>query len=356
VNSESRQLYARLLGYLRPHAHIFALSVAGMMLAAATEPLFPALIKPLLDGGFGARGAPTLSPALFAGAILGVFLVRGLLTFFSSYCLHWVSHRLVLDLRGAMFGRLVRSPSRFFDEQSSGALLSKVAYDVSGVTAAATSVIQVVVKDTIAVVGLLGWLLYLNWKLTLIALLVGPDRVVREAAVEAPGQHARRAENGGDGPRVGGNHLACGHQDLRRADLRRAASRATQLLRASMRLVVPEALITPVTHMLASWLCPSSSTCDARAVADRARVGESLIPHPGRGASRSRHAGQVRTVDAVSSGRERLRHGRHAGGGRPRHGPARARAGRDRVPGRVVHVSHAYRACAFRHRPRDPSG
>ena len=116
MNSESRQLYARLLGYLRPHLHIFAVSIVGMMLAAATEPLFPALIKPLLDGGFGTRSAPTWSPALFAGAIIGVFLVRGLLTFFSSYCLHWVSHRLVLDLRGAMFSRLIRFPARFFDD------------------------------------------------------------------------------------------------------------------------------------------------------------------------------------------------------------------------------------------------
>ena len=64
--------------------------------------------------------------------VLGVFLLRGVLTFFSSYCLHWVSHRLVLDLRGEMFSRLIRFPSRYFDDQSSGVLLSKVAYDVSG--------------------------------------------------------------------------------------------------------------------------------------------------------------------------------------------------------------------------------
>src|SRR6185503_5499763 len=117
---------------------------------------------------------PILSPAWFAAAIIGVFLLRGVLTFFSSYCLHWVSHRLVLDLRGAMFARLIRFPARFFDDQSSGVLLSKVAYDVSGVTAAATSVITAVVKDSIAIIGLLAWLLYLNWKLTLIALLIGP--------------------------------------------------------------------------------------------------------------------------------------------------------------------------------------
>src|SRR6185436_9469107 len=115
-----------------------------------------------------------LPPLLFAVAIVGIFLLRGLLTFASAYCLAWVANRVVLDLRAAMFARLVRLPARFFDDHSSGAVLSKVAYDVGGVTAAATTVLTVAVKDSIAVVGLLAWLLYLNWKLTLVALAVGP--------------------------------------------------------------------------------------------------------------------------------------------------------------------------------------
>ena len=107
-----------------------------MTLAAATEPLFPALIKPLLDGGFATRGAPTLSPGIFALVLVGIFVLRGILTFLSSYCLHWVAQRLVLDLRIAMFSRLVRLPTRYFDDQSSGMLLSKVAYDVAGLAGA----------------------------------------------------------------------------------------------------------------------------------------------------------------------------------------------------------------------------
>src|SRR5207244_1158005 len=106
--------------------------------------------------------------------LIGVFVLRGILTFFSSYCTQWVGHRVVLDLRAAMFSRLVRFPARFFDDQSSGVLLSKVAYDVAGVAASATTVLTIAVKDSIAVIGLLAWLFYLNWKLTLIALTIGP--------------------------------------------------------------------------------------------------------------------------------------------------------------------------------------
>ena len=114
LGGDSLRLYRRLLSYVRPYAKVFAVAVLGMVAAAATEPLFPALIKPLLDGGFAA-GVPTYPPLVFAGAIIAVFVVRGIFTFTSSYCLTWVANRVVLDLRAAMFGRLVRLPARFFD-------------------------------------------------------------------------------------------------------------------------------------------------------------------------------------------------------------------------------------------------
>src|SRR5437762_3870770 len=103
--SESVQLYRRLLGYVRPYAKTFALGVLGMMAAAATEPLFPALIKPLLDAGFGTK-VPSTPPLLFAGAIIAIFLVRGILTLTSSYLFSWVFHRVILDLRSSMFDSL----------------------------------------------------------------------------------------------------------------------------------------------------------------------------------------------------------------------------------------------------------
>ena len=141
----SRELYLRLLSYVKPYAGVFALAVAIMVAAAATEPLFPALIKPLLDGGFAAKG-PSFPPLVFAAAIVGIFVVRGILTFSSSYFLTWVASKVVLDLRSAMFSRLVRLPARFFDDQSSGNLLSKVAYDVAGVSGAATVALTVVAE------------------------------------------------------------------------------------------------------------------------------------------------------------------------------------------------------------------
>ncbi len=256
--ARDHRLYFRLLGYVRPYAKTFGFAVLGMIAAAATEPLFPALIKPLLDRGFGAGAQAPLPPLVFAAAIVGIFLVRGALTFTSSYFLAWVGNRVVLDLRAAMFARLVRLPARFFDDHSSGAVLSKVAYDVGGVTSAATTVLTAAVQDSIKVIGLLGWLLFLNWKLTLIAIAVGPplalfvrllSRRLRNMAREA--QYAM-----GDMVHVLEETIEChkvvkvfGGQEYEA----RRFERANQRVRGfNMRQTVPAALTTPVTHILAA--------------------------------------------------------------------------------------------------------
>jgi len=251
-------LYFRLLSYVRPYARVFGLALLGMVAAAATEPLFPALIKPLLDRGFGADRQLALPPLAFAGAIVGIFLLRGLLTFGSSYYMAWVGNRVVLDLRAAMFARLVRLPARFFDDHSSGAVLSKVAYDVGGVTSAATTVLTVAVQDSIRVIGLLGWMLYLNWKLTLIALAVGPPIAVfvrllsgRLRSMARGAQHAM-----GDLVHVLEETIEC-HKVVKIFGGQEYESqrfeRANQRLRGfNMRQTVPAALTTPVTHLLAA--------------------------------------------------------------------------------------------------------
>ena len=171
----SRELYLRLLSYVRPYWRTFSLAIFFMAVSAATEPIFPALMKPLLDGGFSHQGAEGVySPWVFPLIIIGVFLLRGGFGFLADYALSWVSNKVVLDLRGAMFKRLVQLPTNFFDNQSSGTVMSRIAYDVTGVTAAATGVLTILIKDTLAITGLLVWMFYLNWKLSLIALVMIP--------------------------------------------------------------------------------------------------------------------------------------------------------------------------------------
>ena len=168
----SRTLYIRLLAYVKPYWRIFILAIVVMAIASATEPAFPALMKPLLDGSFGGNNKYGLwLPPLM---IVGIVILRGLLGFCADYAMSWVSNKVVLDLRNAMFKRLIQLPTAFFDDQSSGVIMSRIAYDVTGVTGAATGVLTTIVKDSLAVIGLLAWMFYLNWALSLVALLMVP--------------------------------------------------------------------------------------------------------------------------------------------------------------------------------------
>ena len=168
----SLQLYLRLLRYVRPYAAQFAVSVIALVVVAATEPAFPALLKPLLDENFLHRQGPLLAwlPLL----IIVIFLVRGLASLLSGYAAGWVANKVVMDLRNEMFAKLIRLPTHYYDNTTTGSLVSKFTFDVLQVSGAATSAVNVLVKDTLAIVGLLGWLFWLNWKLTLVSLAVGP--------------------------------------------------------------------------------------------------------------------------------------------------------------------------------------
>ncbi|MHB0984034.1 MAG: lipid A export permease/ATP-binding protein MsbA [Sulfuricella sp.] len=168
----SGKLYLRLLEYVRPYWRIFLVAVASMAVVAASEPAFPALLKPLLDGSFVNKDPASIR--MVPPLLIGLFLLRGVFTFISAYAIAWVANRLVMDLRALMFHKMVNLPTRYYDNTSSGAAIANVAFNVSQVADAGTNVITVLVRDTLTVVGLLGWIFYLNWKLSLIALAIAP--------------------------------------------------------------------------------------------------------------------------------------------------------------------------------------
>ena len=162
----------RLLSYVRPYRRIFVVAMLTMIGTAATEPLFAALMQPLLDVGFSPAGHDKLW--LAPVAIIAIFVVRGLFTYVSAYSMSWVSNRVIGDLRRQMFARLIQLPTEYHLRHAASLPVSKIAYDVAGVSQAATTVINVGIRDSLAVVGLLALLLYLNWQLTLITMAIIP--------------------------------------------------------------------------------------------------------------------------------------------------------------------------------------
>jgi len=175
VQSSSRtslELYLRLLRFVKPYAGVFAVAIVAMMVVAASEPALPAMLKPLLDGTFVAKDEQIMK--WMPGIIVGLFVVRGIADYISHYTVNWVGNRVVMDLRNAMFEKLLRLPAPFYDSHPTGNLMSKVTFDVTQVTTAATLVLTVIVKDGLAAIGLLAWMLWLNWKLSLLSLVMTP--------------------------------------------------------------------------------------------------------------------------------------------------------------------------------------
>ncbi len=170
---DSRQLYLRLLTYVRPYSRAFVVALICMGLSSLIEPALPALMKVLLDDGF-AKNQGNLDWLIYPLAILAVFLGRAFLGFVGDYAMSWVSNNVIAELRVAMFDRLLRLPTNYYGDAQSGRLMSRIAYDVNGVAMAATSALTIIVKDSLSVLGLLMWLLYLNWQLTLITLSIIP--------------------------------------------------------------------------------------------------------------------------------------------------------------------------------------
>ena len=172
ASPSSKELYFRLLTYVRPYWRILVAGLIATSFAAATEPLFPALLKPLLDNGFATNSSQ--SPLLVAGMIVGIFVLRGVLGFLASYAMSWVQNRVITDIRQQLFSRLMRLPASYFDRNPSSTLISKVTYDVTNIASASTTVGTVLIRDSLTLVGLLAWLFFLNWQLTTITLLVAP--------------------------------------------------------------------------------------------------------------------------------------------------------------------------------------
>jgi len=168
----TRELYLRLLSYVAPYWKVFMLAILSIVVVAATEPAIPALMKPLLDGSFIKKDPETIR--LMPILLILLFLVRGVTNYSSAVALNWVSGRVIKDLRTQMFGRLLTLPNRFYDDNPTGMLISRITFNVEQVAAAASDSLLILVRDSLSVIGLLALMAWINWKLSVIFFIVVP--------------------------------------------------------------------------------------------------------------------------------------------------------------------------------------
>jgi subfamily B ATP-binding cassette protein MsbA len=276
---DSRALYRRLLTHVRPHWRMFALGVLGMVIVAATTPALPALMKPLIEGTFIQKD-PVLMQWLPV-IIIALFAIRGLGSYMAAYGLSWVGTRVVTDLRNAMFVKLLALPASYYERQSTGTLISKLTFDVTQVHTAATSALTIVFRDALSIIGLMAFLLWLNWQLTLFALAMAPliVAVVRSLSVRLRNSSREVQEGMGLITQVIdetiGAHKVVKLFGGQRYEQRRFDEEADRLRRHLMKQVSAVAASAPIVQLIAAvaiaviiWFAMEQSSVQRLSVGD----------------------------------------------------------------------------------------
>jgi subfamily B ATP-binding cassette protein MsbA len=161
----------RLWPYFGQQRGVWALAILATVVAAATEPLIPALFKPLLDEGFAENSLPLwVVPA----AVIGIFLVRGLAFFVSQYALARIANDGMQALREALFKRLIKAEMSIFSQQSASSLSNTLVYEVQTGATQLISALLGLSRDGFTLIALIGYLMFLNWKLTMLVFIVVP--------------------------------------------------------------------------------------------------------------------------------------------------------------------------------------
>ena len=161
----------RLLRYLKPYWWALLLTVVGFAINAATEIWIAKMLQYITDAiNQNDRSKQAWFPAL----IIMLFFVRGVGSFLGNYFSALVSRNLVYEIRVQVFNKLLRLPSSFYLANPAGTISSKLIFDVEQVTAASTDSMKTLLRDGLTVIALIGFLLYTNWRLTLILFLVLP--------------------------------------------------------------------------------------------------------------------------------------------------------------------------------------
>jgi len=168
----AKQTYQRLLNYVKPYWLVFSVSIVAMVIFSSTEIGLAALMEPLVDESLIKQDPDTIK--LIPLGLIALFLVRGVANFLTTYGLGWIARNVITALREQMFAQLLVLPSSFYDRSTSGQLMSKLLYDVEQVANAVTDAVIVLIRDSVTVVGLLAWMVYLNGLLALIILITVP--------------------------------------------------------------------------------------------------------------------------------------------------------------------------------------
>ncbi|OEZ93970.1 lipid A export ATP-binding/permease protein MsbA [Janthinobacterium sp. HH107] len=244
----------RLTALHAPYKKHLALALLAMVVTAGTEPLLPYALKLLLDNGFG--GKVRFSFWLVPLIVIGIFAIRGASTFASSYLMSYVSTRILNELRRRMFASMLNLPIDFYNTHTVGKVINSIMFEVQQIIEMVTKVFTSIVRSSLTVLGLLAWLLYLNWALTLVTLVLLP---VLTIVVRTTGKRLKKLNR--DSLAVNAELTQVIEETTRAQQVikifggqayekARFEERAEQLRRYSMRMTTTFSATVPITQVI----------------------------------------------------------------------------------------------------------
>ncbi|MGS0740695.1 lipid A export permease/ATP-binding protein MsbA [Glaciimonas sp. GG7] len=246
--------FKRLATYHRPYKKRLALAFLGMVVTAATEPLVAYIFKVLLDHGFVEK--PSFPLWMVPVAVVGAFVARGASTFLTTYMTNWVSTRVLNTLRQQMFSRLLNVPIDFHATHSVGRVINSIMFEVQQIIDMISKLFTSIVRCVLTVFGLLAYMLYISWSLTIVALVLMPlmmlvvrttGKRLKKLNKDALGVNAQLTQVIEETTRAQQVIKIFGGQDYEK---KRFEAGAENLRSYSMRLTTTFAATVPVTQIM----------------------------------------------------------------------------------------------------------
>jgi subfamily B ATP-binding cassette protein MsbA len=249
--------FKRLWGYIREYKLGLVVAVIALVVNAGTTTYMMNLLKPIMDEGFGSAQSDFLK--VLPLIILVMMLLRGASSFVSSYCLSWVSGQVVMNMRRHIFNHFMHMPVRFFDQESTGGLLSRITYDSEQVAGATSRALVSIVREGALIIGMIFLMFNNSWQLSLVLLVVAPVvafciqlvskrfRKISKNMQNAMGQVTSSAEQMLKGHKV---VLSYGGHDVERKRFEKVSNHMRQ---QTMKLVSAQSIADPVIQVIASF-------------------------------------------------------------------------------------------------------
>ena len=250
------QTFRRLWPMITPFKAGLIAAAVALVANAASDTFMLSLLKPLLDDGFGKADRSIL--LWMPLVVIGLMIVRGISGYISSYCISWVSGKVVMQMRRRLFGHMMGMPVAFFDQQSTGTLLSRITYDSEQVASSSSSALVTVVREGASIIGLFIMMFYYSWQLSIILVIIAPIvSIVIRLVSKRFRDISKNMQNTMGHVTTSAEQMLKGHKEVlifggQKVETERFDSVSNRMRQQGMRLVSASSISDPIIQLIAS--------------------------------------------------------------------------------------------------------